>query len=141
MIQFSDDQEQISQFLETSLNKFRAEQQDPASMGIYCSPQSGWLTTNFNSIQTLAEANNNCPDFEFVEFDILELPAWQEEYESEEPVFKTANAELTLTADMGDEDLNEFIFNFLLLFAKDLRSRSGIPVLLQILDSKFAQVF
>ena len=70
---------EIESFVLNSIQKFTSENQQPSSIGIYCCPWAGWLTTNFNISTTLEETENNCPDFEFVEFGLLELDKWQEE--------------------------------------------------------------
>jgi hypothetical protein len=53
----------IEDFIQNSIEKFKIENGNPNSIGIYCCPWAGWLTTNFNLDKTLKETENNCPDF------------------------------------------------------------------------------
>ncbi len=86
----------IENFIQDSIGRFKSDNKgEPKSIGIYCCPWAGWLTTNFNIHKTLNETNNNCPDFEFVEFDFLELDGWQEEYESENPTYRIKGLTIT----------------------------------------------
>ena len=43
------------------MDEIQEENKRPNSIGIYCSPWSGWLTTNFNISKNIAETENNCP--------------------------------------------------------------------------------
>jgi len=104
---------QIENFILTSTEKFKSENKQPTSIGIYCCPWAGWLTTNFNISTTLEETENNCPDFEFVEFGLLELDKWQEEYEKDVPTFKISETVINHNHDLGDENINEIVFKFL----------------------------
>ena len=82
---------QIERFIQSSVERFKMEIGSPSSVGIYCCPWAGWLTSNFNLSKTLQEAYSNCPDFEFVEFDCLDLAEWQKEYETDTYVFKISD--------------------------------------------------
>ncbi len=42
---------------------------------------------NFNQNKFLKDTEYNCPDFDYVEFDYLELSDWPFEYEKEQPEF------------------------------------------------------
>lgn len=131
---------QIEKFIQNSIEKFKMENGNPNSIGIYCCPWAGWLTTNFNLEKTLDETQNNCPDFQFVEFDFLELPEWQEEYENTNPQFEINGQKIEHDHDFGDEKLNEIIFSYLKPIVRDLKNQNNSIFLLQMLDSSFVQV-
>jgi len=140
MINIDKDIKLIEEFIQSSIEKFKMENGNPNSIGIYCCPWAGWLTTNFNLDRTLQETQNNCPDFQFVEFDYLELPEWQEEYESQNPEFEINGRKIKYSHDFGDEKLNEIIFNYLNPIIKGLKDKNNSIFLLQMLDSSFVQV-
>ena len=132
----------IEKFVQASIDKFKTEKnKGPVSIGIYCCPWAGWLTTNFNITRTLEETENNCPDFEFVEFDFLDLEGWQDEYESDSPDYKVNGVVVHFDHDSGDENLNELAFKFLEPIVIRLKSVNGSDFLLQMLDSRFYRVF
>ncbi len=130
----------IEDFIQKSIDRFTAEIGVPGAVGIYCCPWSGWLTTHFNTDKTIPESHLNCPDFQFVEFDFLELPDWQEEYEQESPVFEFNGIRFRHDHNLGDENLNGFIFNCLKPVVMNLRHRNKPQFLLQLLDSAFVAV-
>jgi hypothetical protein len=132
----------IESFIRDSTERFMADyKKQLTSIGIYCCPWAGWLTTNFNVNKTLAETNNNCPDFEFVEFDFLELNGWQEEYERESPAYKINQQVIHHRHDSGDEKLNELVFKFIEPLAAKLKKSYGSDILLQMLDSRCIKKF
>lgn len=126
---------QIDGFILESVRKFKIEQGNPNSVGIYCCPWSGWLTTNFNVKKSLKETNHNCPDFEFVEFDLLDFPEWQEEYETNEPKYQLGDEVIQFNHEQGDEELNTIFFSFLLPIVTETRTKIKKKILLQFLDS------
>ena len=134
-------QNQIENFILTSVDKFKSENGQPSSIGIYCCPWAGWVTTNFNLKKTIEETKNNCPDFEFVEFDFLELTKWQEEYETELPTYKISEIVIKHNHDSGDEKLNELFFDFFGPISINLKRLIQAEILLRMLDSKYAKVF
>lgn len=140
MINIDKNIKQIEEFIQNSIEKFKMENGNPNSIGIYCCPWAGWLTTNFNLEKTLDETQNNCPDFQFVEFDFLELPEWQEEYENTNPQFEINGQKIEHDHDFGDEKLNDIIFNYLKPIVRDLKNQNDSIFLLQMLDSSFVQV-
>lgn len=140
MINIDKNIKQIEKFIQNSIEKFKMENGNPNSIGIYCCPWAGWLTTNFNLEKTLDETQNNCPDFQFVEFDFLELPEWQEEYENTNPQFEINGQKIEHDHDFGDEKLNEIIFSYLKPIVRDLKNQNNSIFLLQMLDSSFVQV-
>ena len=140
MINIDKNIKQIEEFIQNSIEKFKMENGNPNSIGIYCCPWAGWITTNFNLEKTLDETQNNCPDFQFVEFDFLELPEWQEEYENTNPQFEINGQKIEHDHDLGDEQLNDIIFNYLKPIVRDLKNQNDSIFLLQMLDSSFDQV-
>jgi len=88
MVNLNDKTNEITLFLESSISQFQKKHEVPSSVGIYCSPSSGWITTNFNINKELANTEINCPDFEFVEFDIFELEEWKNEYENDTHIYQ-----------------------------------------------------
>lgn len=125
----------IKQFITTSILKFTSTHKEPTSIGIYCCPWAGWLTTNYNIEKTLEETQDNCPDFEFVAFDHMELHDWQDEYENDFPVFIISGKNIEHNHDLGDEKLNELFFSFLEPIIIDLKLKFKTPFFLQMLDS------
>jgi hypothetical protein len=135
MIRLDSHTASIEEFIQGSIDKFKAGNGIPSSIGVYCCPWAGWLTANFNLNKTLTETNNNCPDFEFVEFDLHELPDWQEEYESENPTYILRGVTTKHQPEDGDEKLNELIFNYLKPIIAKLKENNKGEFLLQMLDS------
>lgn len=132
----------IEKFIQVSIEKFKTDNKAvPKSIGVYCCPWAGWMTTNFNINKTLKETENNCPDFEFVEFDFLELEGWQEEYETENPTYKTNGLLIHYQPGTGDEKLNEVIFKYMEPIIVKLRANNESDFLLQMLDSNFIKQF
>lgn len=140
MINIDKDVKQIEEFIQSSIEKFILKNGNPNSVGIYCCPWAGWLTTNFNLERTLKETQNNCPDFQFVEFDFLELQKWQEEYENENPEFEINGKKIIHNHNLGDEKLNELVFSYLKPIVIGLKVKDNTIFLLQMLDSSFVQV-
>ena len=137
MVNLNDYKNKIKDFVLTSAKKFTSEKGNANSFGIYCCPWAGWLTTNFNVNKSIKETNNNCPDFEFVEFDILDLTEWEKEYESDAPLYKIDETIFNFNHDMGDEKLNQIFLDYLEPLIIDIKSRTNQQILLQFLDSKY----
>ena len=102
-------------------------------MGIYCCPRMGWLTTNFNLTN---DNTDNCPDLEYVEFDIIEFEDWQNEYEKDSPKFVLQERTVEHNHDLGDEHMNRIIFEYLKPIAREIGDEFNIRILLQMLDSE-----
>ena len=130
--------DKIEGFILEAIQKFTTQHGNPNSIGIYCCPWSGWVTMNFNVIKSLEETKNNCPDFEFVEFDVLDFQEWQDEYESDSPEYQTGNKVLHPDPDEGDEGVNKIFFSYLLSIVTNTKLKSKI--LLQFLDSSYLKV-
>jgi hypothetical protein len=130
----------IEQFIQDSFDRFKHETNNiPNSIGVYCCPWSGWISTHFNVNKNLSETLNNCPDFEIVEYDLLELDGWQQEYESETPTFLIKGEIVKLNHALGD--INELIFQYLEPIVKRLKETNHTVFLLQMLDSSCIKVF
>lgn len=99
------------------------------------------LDKHSSIIEKFIQADNNCPDFEFVEFDFLELDGWQAEYEAENPTYKTKGMTVHKDHDSGDEELNELIFKYMEPMVIKLKANNEPDFLLQMLDSSFIKLF
>lgn len=141
MIQLENETEKILQFIQNGITAFETTHGKAGSMGLYCCPWSGWLSLCFNKTRTIAETQQNCPDFEFVEFAMLDRSAWADEYESDNMSFRFENAELVRDETFGDEQLNRFVFNYLETLLPEIQKTFAAPVLLQMLDSGCCKVF
>ena len=134
-------------FLDEALPRFASKhpREKPTTVALYSSPGNGWISLCLNTGDTPTTNEQNCPDFKFVEFDLLELPEWQEEYESEKPKIKISKTKtVSPDPDDGDEGYNEPFFNFLVAIAKDYFTGARCPatvnwVGVQVLDSGFEE--
>ncbi|HEY0466373.1 MAG TPA: hypothetical protein VGC79_19320 [Polyangiaceae bacterium] len=141
----------ITAFLLAELARFGQEHPDVPSphVALYCCPWSGWVSLCLNRT---GEIEQNCPDFEFVEFALYEAPVWAKQYESEERLTVVDSAGLRHEVDVeaeGDELLNGLFFAFLAdllaaprvlasLNAANLRpTRFGV----QLLDSEYGSTW
>jgi len=140
MVGLNKDTEKIKTFLTSSITRFQAENEEPTSVGIYCCPWSGWMTTNFNITKKIEDTKNNCPDFDFVEFDFMELVAWENEYETDHPTFKLNGSIIIHNHNLGDENLNQLIFEYLKPILIALKNNHNTNFLLQLLDSTIAEM-
>ena len=139
MIDLDENKKGILEFITNSISRFQSEYGEPNSIGIYFCPWSGWITTNFNVKTKLIETENNCPDFDYLEYDFMEIPEWKNEYETENPKFKSNGLVKNHNHDLGDENINEIIFDYLKPIVIGLQ-RNDCKLLLQMLDSNFAEV-
>ena len=92
--------------------------------------------SNFNIDKHLSETDNNCPDFQYVEFDILDLPEWSAEYEKEDPMYQLNDSIIRHDHDTGDEKLNQLIFEYLKPIMIVFKKKHDFNFLLQMLDSE-----
>ena len=136
MINLNDYSSKIENFIQDSIYKFQNQQQMPATIGIYCCPWAEWLTINFN----ISLTQGNCPDFEFVEFDVLELVGWQNEYEKDFPEFKIDGLIKRHNHNFGDEHFNKLVFEFLKPIVSKLKKKYNSTFLLQMLDSRYVEI-
>jgi hypothetical protein len=142
MVNLNDNSSEIKAFILDGIAKFDRQEGDANSVGIYACPWGGWISLNFNKSKTLESTFNNCPDFEFVEFDLLEIESWGMEYGSSDPMFIDQSGNTyTHNHDDGDDALNGIFFQYLEDLIKN--TRSDIPltkILLQMLDSSYSKV-
>jgi len=141
MIILEDEQEKIIDFITDSIETFKIQKGKFNSIGIYCCPWAGWISTSFNIVKSIPDTSYNCPDFEIVEFKLLELEKWSEEYEKETPTYIFEGKTTVFNFDLGDEAINEVFFKFLSSTILNLKKDIKVNVLLQMLDSKFLKVF
>ena len=132
--------QKINEFVRLSISRFEAENGKPLLVGIYCCPWAGWITTNFNLTKEIIDTNHYCPDFEYVEYDILELPEWVNEYETDFPEFALNGDLIKHDHDLGDENLNRLMFHFLKSIMVKLKSNYEAPFILQMVDSEMIEV-
>lgn len=127
---------EIERFMELEIEQFQASRTHPRSIGIYCSPNNGWISICFNLEQSIEEVDSNCPDFEFVEFGLLTMGSWEIEYEAEIPVIiDHTGKELQITED-DDEKFNQPFFDLLVyIIEKNLEPYKPAEFLVQLLDS------
>lgn len=139
MVELKNDSDKIKQFIIAGLEKFTKDVSTPTAMGVYCCPWSGWISLNFNITHSFKQEDYSCPDFEFVEFDLMNFDNWQEEYESFESIWIDDNSK-TYHGHLGDGDeaLNAFFFPFLKNLIVNLNKEIKLPsTILQFLDSNF----
>lgn len=141
MVNLKEDSENINQFIISGFERFSNEVQRPTMMGVYCCPWSGWITLNFNITYNLNEAFYSCPDFEFVEYEIIEFKHWEEECESMAGIWSDNKLETyQFNINDGDEGINKFFFFYLKNLIINLNQQYKLPaVLIQMLDSKFCE--
>ena len=139
MVDLNKNASEIKKFLNTSIERFQTENDEPNSIGIYACPWAGWISINFNVNKTLTETENNCPDFEYVQFDFLEIPELQEEYETDNPEFGINDSIKTHNHELGDENFNQLIFEYLKPIVKEIKENFESDFLLQMLDSNLVE--
>jgi hypothetical protein len=141
MVQLKNYNTEIINFINEKTNDFGKEYGKISSIGIYSCPWSGWISLNFNTNISLEATSFNCPDFEYVEYDLLDLDDWSDEYNNEIPEFIDLNNILIkLNREEGDEALNKIIFEYLFELIKSTDLKERVPqILLQMLDSKHTE--
>jgi hypothetical protein len=140
MVKLLDYKDKIKEFILSTFNKFTSEQFRPYVIGVYCCPWSGWISMNFNI--TKDASLDSCPDFEFVEYDLIDFEDWENTYGHGDSKWRGINGEvLTLKWDAGDEVLNELFFHFLKSIVLELKESTALPLtLIQMLDSKYYEL-
>lgn len=141
MVVLEDEKQVIVNFIISSIDVFKSQKDRFNSIGIYCCPWAGWISSSFNIDKSIADTLHNCPDFDVVEFDFLELKHWEEEYERETPTYIFEGKTINLNYELGDEVLNALFFKFLSTIALEIKNAVKEELLLQMLDSKFYRVF
>lgn len=141
MVVLDNYKEKISDFIFESVDKFTVQHGDPSSVGIYCCPWSGWVSVNFNRSKSFEETNQNCPDFEYVEYELLDFPEWEDEYNGDKPMYQTGDKIIQVSHEEGGEELNRIFFSFLFPIIAGVKTRINKKVLLQFLDSNCIRIF
>jgi len=140
MVNLDELKDPISRFIDESVQNFSLKYGVANSIGIYVCPWSGWISCNFNLNKSIKDCGNNCPDFEFVEFELFDLPELASEFESESPSYMVNRSIVNLNHNLGNEGLNKIIFHFLLPVIAELKDHHPQPLLLQLLDSKYYHI-
>ena len=136
MVDLNNDAAAVRDFIDASIRRFQSEREHPRSVGIYGSAWGGWISINFNVTRL---SSDNCPDLEFIEFDLLEFPDWREEFAADVPQFRVGKTIITHHSDSDDEDFNETIFDFLEPIVHAVKQKYEFDFLLQMLDSRFVK--
>lgn len=130
----------LTKFILSSIADAKREFDALESIGIYVSPINGWLSINVNSQANLELASFNCPEFDNIEFRLFELSGIELETEKEYSEFY--NGEETLCWNGEDEQLNEFVFNYIISqILPSILVKYQKPLLLQMLDSEYVQIW
>lgn len=129
----------IADFLNTSIKRFHREYNKPKSIGVYCCTSSGWISLNYNVNISISEADKDCLNFEYVEFDISNIPGLQDEYEKNTPQLKINNSIIAHDHSLGDERLNLLVFGYLKEIILEIKPNWGMDFLLQMLDSNLVE--
>jgi hypothetical protein len=140
MVAIDDSKSEIISFLEGTLERFLGKFGLPNSVGVYCCPWAGWISLNFNLTKQLESTKNNCPDFEFVEYALLDMSIWAQEYQKDYPEFTLGGTNPFDRLDLDDEPINGVIFDFLKEIIIHMKPTLRFPILLQMLDSLYAEV-
>jgi hypothetical protein len=143
MITLKDYEPQIIGMMDTALPRFAAEHPSIrlTAIGLYCCPWTGTLLLSLNSRDSATKPPENCPDFEYVEYEQLSFEAWQEDYESDAPKVKVSSwRTITHNHSKGDEAFNKPFFKFLVGIAEEYFRDGRCPVRatwvgVQMLDS------
>ena len=142
MINLKDNFSTIETFISKNISKFKQENGTPKTIGIYSHPVYGWVSINFNKTKTLEETESNCPDFEFVEFDLIEFSDWEVKYfdESDTLILTEKGETITLDDEDGDEGFNEPVFNLLKsALVNIIPNNPHSEFFVQMLDSEFEE--
>jgi hypothetical protein len=148
MLTLEDHESRVIAFLDSGLARFVSEKPSvvATTIALYSCPQTGWVSLCLNTGDTPETHADNCPDFTFVEYALLEVPEWQEEYESENPEVEIASGGRTVLIHLeeeGDDAYNKPLFDFLLRVTKEYFQGGRAPLRpvwagVQMLDSEHA---
>ncbi|MCC6983406.1 MAG: hypothetical protein IT535_09065 [Bauldia sp.] len=144
MIDLRDHVDPIRLWLIEGLVRFQSEHPTIRAehVALYCCPWAGWISLCLDSNPQL---DQNCPDFEFVEFTLYDAPGWAADYEAAEgqPTVINTRGEEQSVVD-GDEGLNRLFFEFLGDLMVDRSTMTAIGAVMrprrvgvQLLDSQF----
>jgi len=129
----------ISEFIQ-SIDAFTQEHGNPKNIGIYSNPINGWISFCFNLNSSIEKTGMNCPDFEFVEYRLMEIEDWESEYNNEIAEIKTnstSTKKINIEED-GDDVYNKIFFEYLCkLISKNLNQELKGKILVQMLDSEY----
>jgi len=169
MINLKQYRETLILFIHSSLDEFSKEHPNEriSCVGIYCSPISGWVSINLDTLEhssnhvkqyrangpdwygsdSKGDFNNNCPDFKYVEYRLLDINDWCEALTNDQYVKILKENNTTVTFDLmevGDEEINAEFFHFLkgildelsfYYLNKEVVFRIGV----QMLDSEYIE--
>ena len=138
MIDLRKDIKKIKSFIEKGTDLLTKTNQEPKVVGIYSSPNYGWISLNFNSTKALEDSSLNCPDFEFVEFNLLELPDWETEYENSKPQITNSKGNIiSMSEYFGDGEYKAPFYELLIEIAAKLsNTNESFQYFVQMLDSE-----
>ena len=114
MIKLNEYEKEIITFINQGKTEFITESNSIKTIGIYANPRGGWISLNFNKQINLDQTEMNCPDFEYVEYKMLELNDWEEEYNNNQiKISDHQKRIIEMDEDVRDDEFNEPFFNFL----------------------------
>lgn len=149
----------MEQFINKSVEEFRANVGEPKWVGVYCCPRSGWVMVCFDTRSCIDETRLNLPDFEYVDYSFMEFHIWNQENERlgellyndidnglQDAVYDLltdhTGKTITVTGEFGDDDFEEPFFRMLRTVI--LKVKCGIGkynFVVQLLDSKYFEKF
>lgn len=131
--------DRLKLFIIESIHRFMDVESRPRMIGIYSHPGYGWVSTNYNTDSKYELSNLNCPDFEFPEFDIIEFPAWEECYWSENKKLINIHRDIiVIRSDEGDEKFKNPFYDLLVSVVKEITEYRDATYFVQILDSELS---
>lgn len=148
MIELETYRSEIKRFWGEAIKNFSVTYPDSqlTCVALYCCPCAGWLTINFDT----EKDSDNCPDFIYSAFDLLQLEEWQEEYDNDSILEINVNDEIKSidVEEEGDEAFNEVVFDYLKMLLQDPKLllpiddlNKGVPFRMgvQMLDSAYEE--
>lgn len=170
MIELQAARQPVQDLIAESLSSFAQVQPDVvwSNFALYACPWSGWISTCFDtesrSVEHVAEFakngpdwygedewgrfGNNCPDFQFVEWRLLALDQWHDEYETAEPIHVRDLDGRDHFIGNANEEINGLVFAFLRsVLLEEMEKRAAVPSPqgahrrfgVQLLDSQFVE--
>lgn len=142
MIKLSDFDSRIINGIDESIQKYLGQHGSFSALGIYSCPWSGWVSICFNRTKTISDAEENCPDFEDVEYGMIEIEEWSNEYNSDKSIIEYNNKTHELEIEeVGDDGYNVYFFKYLIDI---VNTKYGIKyknkILIQMLDSEYFEI-
>jgi len=141
MIKLNDYKKEIITFINQGETEFITENNSIKTIGVYANPLNGWISLNFNKETNLDQSEKNCPDYEYVEYKMLEVNDWEEEYNNNPiKISDHQNRIIEMDEDVGDDEFNEPFFNFLKHIIHKLSPEmKAEEIFIQILDSQYQE--